>query len=184
MCPSRRATMTHTAVTAPTQYVQASGLRFAYRRFGQDKGVPLVLMPHYRAGMDHWDPAVTDGLAASRPVILFDNAGIAGSSGKTPHTMEEMADHTAAFVRALGLSLIDLLGFSIGGYIAQTFALRHPDMARRLMLVGTGPRGGEPAIDPNIRKWTDLTDAQPGESPLEIFLYFFFCRSETSQSAG
>ena len=71
--------MTHAHVTAPTQYVQASGIRFAYRRFGQDKGVPLVLMPHYRAGMDHWDPAVTDGLAASRPVILFDNAGIAGS---------------------------------------------------------------------------------------------------------
>src|SRR5882762_5636612 len=116
--------MTHAHVTAPTQYVQASEIRFAYRRLGQDKGVPLVLMPHYRAGMDHWDPAVTDGLAASRPVILFDNAGIAGSSGKTPRTMEEMADHTAAFVRALGLSLIDLLGFWIGGYIAQTFALR------------------------------------------------------------
>ena len=83
--------MTHTHVTAPTQYIEAGGIRFAYRRFGQDKGVPLILMPHYRAGMDHWDPAVTDGLAASRPVILFDNAGIAGSSGKTPHTMEEMA---------------------------------------------------------------------------------------------
>ena len=146
--------------------------------------MPLVLMPHYRAGMDHWDPAVTDGLAASRPVILFDNAGIAGSSGKTPHTMEEMADRTAAFVRALGLSLIDLLGFSIGGYIAQTFALRHPDMVRRLMLVGTGPRGGEPASDPNIRKWADLTDAQTGESPLESFLYLFFRPSETSQAAG
>jgi len=122
--------MTHAHVTAPTQYVQASGIRFAYRRFGQDKGVPLVLMPHYRAGMDHWDPAVTDGLAASRPVILFDNAGIAGSSGKTPHTMEEMADQTAAFVRALGLSLIDLLGFSIGGYIARLLAVTAKQSAR------------------------------------------------------
>ena len=176
--------MTHTHVTAPTQYVQASGIRFAYRRFGQDKGVPLVLMPHYRAGMDHWDPAVTDGLAVSRPVILFDNAGIGASSGKTPNTMEEMADHAADFVGALGLSLLDVLGFSIGGYIAQTFALRHPDMVRRLMLVGTGPRGGEPASDPNIRKWADLTDAQTGESPLESFLYLFFRPSETSQAAG
>jgi pimeloyl-ACP methyl ester carboxylesterase len=176
--------MMHAHVTAPTQYVQASGIRFAYRRFGQDKGVPLVLMPHYRAGMDHWDPAVTDGLAASRPVILFDNAGIAASSGKAPNTMEEMADHAADFVAALGLSLIDVLGFSIGGYIAQTFALRHPDMVRRLMLVGTGPRGGEPASDPNIRKWADLTDAQTGESPLESFLYLFFRPSETSQAAG
>ena len=87
--------------------------------------------------------------------------------------MEEMADHAADFVGALGLSLIDVLGFSIGGYIAQTFALRHPDMVRRLMLVGTGPRGGEPASDPNIPKWADLTDAQSGESPLEAFLSLF-----------
>src|SRR5271155_3880809 len=135
--------MTHTHVTAPTQYVQASGIRFAYRWFGQDKGVPLVLMPHYRAGMDHWDPAVTDGFAASRPVILFDNAGVAGSSGETPDTMEAMADDAANFVSALGLSTVDVVGFSIGGYIAQTLALRHSKTVRRLILSRTRPRGGE-----------------------------------------
>jgi pimeloyl-ACP methyl ester carboxylesterase len=134
--------------------------------------------------MDHWDPAVTDGLAASRPVILFDNAGIGGSSGETPGTMEEMADHAADFVGALGLSLVDVLGFSIGGYIAQTLGLRHPDIVRRLMLVGTGPRGGEPSLDTNIRKWADLTDPQTGESPLESFPYLFFRPSQTSQAAG
>src|SRR6202171_4093980 len=150
--------MTHTHVTAPTQYVQGSGIRFAYRRFGQDKGVPLVLMPHYRAGMDHWDPAVTDGLAASRPVILFDNAGIAGSGGETPDTIESMADHAADFIGALGLSLIDVLGFSIGGYVAQALALRHPTIVRRLVLVGTGPRGGEPSEDPKAAEYGASTD--------------------------
>lgn len=176
--------MTHTHLTVPTQFVESGGIRFAYRRFGQESGKPLVLMPHYRAGMDHWDPAVTDGLAARGPVILFDNAGVAGSSGKTPDTMEDMADHAAGFVGALGLSLVDVLGFSIGGYVAQTLSLRHPDIVNRLILVGTGPRGGEPSRDPNVRKWADATDPRTGESPLESFLYLFFHPSATSQAAG
>jgi len=87
--------MEHTHVTAPTRFVEASGIRFAYRHFGSEIGLPLVFMPHFRAGMDHWDPAVTDGFAANRPVVLFDNAGVAGSSGETPDTIEAMADHAA-----------------------------------------------------------------------------------------
>jgi pimeloyl-ACP methyl ester carboxylesterase len=164
--------------------VQASGIRFAYRRFGQDIGVPLVFMPHFRAGMDHWDPAVTDGFAASRPVILFDNAGVAGSSGETPDTVEAMAEHAADFVAALGLSLIDVLGFSIGGYVAQNLTLRHPAIVRRLMLVGTGPRGGEPSQDPKSAEYGASTDPRTGETGLEAFLYLFFRPSETSQAAG
>jgi pimeloyl-ACP methyl ester carboxylesterase len=131
--------MTHTHVTAPTQFVQAGGIRFAYRRFGRDLGVPLVFMPHFRAGMDHWDPAVTDGFAASRPVILFNNAGIAASSGETPDTMEAMAVHAADFIAELGLSLVDVLGFSIGGYIAQTLTLRNSAMVRTPDACGYGP---------------------------------------------
>ena len=176
--------MRHTHVSAPTRFVQASGIRFAYRRFGQDIGVPLVFMPHFRAGMDHWDPAVTDGFAASRPVILFDNAGVAGSSGETPDTVEAMAEHAADFVAALGLSLIDVLGFSIGGYIAQALTLRYPAIVRRLMLVGTGPRGGEPSQDPKSGEYGASTDPKTGESGLEAFLYLFFRPSETSQAAG
>ena len=176
--------MRHTHVSAPTQFVQASGIRFAYRRFGQDIGVPLVFMPHFRAGMDHWDPAVTDGFAASRPVILFDNAGVTGSSGETPDTVEAMAEHAADFVAALGLSLIDVLGFSIGGYVAQNLTLRHPAIVRRLMLVGTGPRGGEPSQDPKSAEYGASTDPRTGETGLEAFLYLFFRPSETSQAAG
>ena len=108
----------HTHVTAPTQFVEAKGIRFAYRQFGKQSGVPLVFMQHFRGGLDHWDPVITDGLGRDRPVILFDNAGVAASSGDTPETIEAMAEDAIAFVRALSLTQIDLLGFSIGGYVA------------------------------------------------------------------
>jgi pimeloyl-ACP methyl ester carboxylesterase len=175
---------TESHATAPTLYLDVGGIRFAYRRFGASVGVPLLFMPHYRAGMDHWDPAVTDGFAASRPVILFDNAGVAGSSGETPDTIEAMADDAANFVGALGLSTVDVLGFSIGGYIAQTLALRHSKTVRRLVLSSTGPRGGEPSKDPKYREYGDSTDPATGESSLEAFLYLFFRPSPTSQAAG
>lgn len=174
----------HTHLTAPTQFVEAGGVRFAYRRFGQDTGVPLVFLQHFRGGMDHWDPAVTDGFAATRPVILFDNAGVAASSGETPSTVEEMADHAADFVGALGLSVVDVLGFSIGGYEAQTLALRHPSIVRRLVLVGTRPRGGEPSQDAKYAQYAAMTDSKTGDAPLEAFLYLFFRPSDTSQAVG
>src|SRR5260221_8969472 len=133
----------HTHATAPTQFVEAAGIRFAYRRFGEEAGTPLVLLQHFRGGMDNWDPMVTDGLAAGRPVILFDNAGVAASTGETPETIEAMGDGAAAFVHGLGLGEVDVLGFSIGGCVAQALALRHAELVRRLVLVGTIPRGGD-----------------------------------------
>ena len=101
----------HTHVTIPTRFVESDGIRFAYRRFGQESGIPLLFFQHFRGGMDHWDPAVTDGFAQDRPVVLFDNAGVAGTTGDTPNTIEAMADHAVAFVGALGLSQVDVLGF-------------------------------------------------------------------------
>ena len=176
--------MTYSHISAPTEFAEANGIRFSYRRFGKNAGVPLLFMPHYRAGMDHWDPAVTDGFAASRPVILFDNAGVAGSSGETPDTMEAMADNAANFIGALGVATVDVLGHSIGGYVAQTLALRHRRAVRRLILAGTGPRAGEPSKDPKVREWADSTDPQTGESSLDAFLYLFFRPSPKSQAAG
>ena len=176
--------MTYRHTTAPTQFVEVNGIRFAYRRFGPDGGTPLLFMQHFRGGMDHWDPTVTDGFAKNRPVILFDNAGVAASSGETPDTIDAMAEHAADFVGALGLSQIDLLGFSIGGYIAQTLAMRHPGLIRRLILVGTGPRAGEPPQDPGYAQYGAVTDPQTGQSPIETYLYLFFRPSETSQAAG
>ena len=101
--------MVHTHVTAPTRFVESDEIRFAYRRFGQESGIPLLFFQHFRGGMDHWDPAVTDGFAQDRPVVLFDNAGVAGTTGDTPNTIEAMADHAVAFVGALGLSQVDVL---------------------------------------------------------------------------
>ena len=92
---------THTHVTAPTRYVETEGVRYAYRRFGAETGVPLLMLPHFRAGMDHWDPAVTDGLAAGRPVVLFDNAGVGASSGQTPESAEGFAENVVRFLVAL-----------------------------------------------------------------------------------
>src|SRR3977135_3879395 len=138
----------HNLQTAPTQFVEANGIRFAYRRFGKPDGVPLVFNQHLTGTMDHWDPAVTDGLAATREVILFDNAGISSTSGEVPASVEEMAVNAAAFIRALGLAQVDVLGFSLGGLVAQALTVAEPGLVRRLVLVGTGPRGGQGMGDP------------------------------------
>src|SRR5260221_5772889 len=133
----------HSHQTAPAQFVEANGIRFAYRRFGKAGGVPIVFNQHYTGTMDYWDPAVTDGLARDREVILFNNAGVASSSGEVPTTFEQMGANAIAFSRALGLNKADMLGFSIGGMVAQEIALQAPDLVRKLILVGTGPRGGQ-----------------------------------------
>src|SRR6266702_3790672 len=123
MIPSRPETI-HTHQTAPMQFVEANGIRFAYRRFGKAGGVPLVFNMHFTGTMDHWDPLVTDGLAATREVILFNNAGISSSSGEVPTTFEEMGANAIAFIRALRLKQVDVLGFSIGGFVAQEITLQ------------------------------------------------------------
>src|SRR5690242_3788948 len=135
--------MIHTHKTAPTQFIEANGIRFAYRRFGKTGGVPIVFNQHYLGTMDYWDPTVTDGLARGREVILFDNAGVSSSSGEVPTTFEEMGANAIAFIRALGLKRVDVLGFSIGGMVAQEITLQAPDLVRRLIVDGTGPRGGQ-----------------------------------------
>src|SRR6202162_545815 len=106
--------MIHAHQTAPTQFVEANGIRFAYRRFCKTNGVPLVFCQHYIGTMDYWDPTVTDGLARDREVILFDNAGVSSSSGEVPTTLEQMGADAIAFIKALGLTKVDVLGFSIG----------------------------------------------------------------------
>jgi len=106
----------------------------------------------FRGGLDNWDPKVTDGLAKDRPVILFNNAGVASSGGEPSNTVSGMAEHVIAFVNALGLTQIDLLGFSLGGFVAQEAALQSPDLVRRVILAGTGPQGGEgmDSFNPNV----------------------------------
>jgi pimeloyl-ACP methyl ester carboxylesterase len=172
----------HTHQTAPTQFVDGAGIRFAYRRFGKNHGVPLVFFQHFIGTMDNWDPAVTDGLARDREVILFNNAGISSSGGETPNAIAEMARHAAAFIDALGLEQIDLLGFSLGGLVAQQLTLDRPKLVRRLVLVGTGPHSGEgmATLTPEAKAIFGKTYAVPDELWLEVF----FSPTETSQAAG
>lgn len=171
--------MSDTHATAPTQYVEVDGDRFAYRRWGKPSGVPIFLVQHLRGGMDHWDPLLTDGLAEGREVILFNGRGIASSSGTPRNRMEDMADDIAAVIRALGLEQVDLLGFSIGGWQAEEVALRHPELVRKLLLVGTGLRGGDPTMDPKVPEVA--TNPVP---TVEDFLFLFFGRSEAAVEAG
>lgn len=168
--------------TAPTRFVEGNGVRFAYRRFGKAGGVPLVFNMHFTGTMDHWDPLVTDGFAKEREVILFDNAGVSSSSGEVPTTVEGMAANAIAFSKALGLKVVDVLGFSLGGLVAQEIALQAPDLVRRLVLVGTGPRGGEGMVSltPEAQEIFGATYDQPDH----LWLSVFFTSSETSQAAG
>ena len=126
----------------PTRTIDVDGVPFAYRELGTDNGVPLVFLHHLMAVLDDWDPRVIDGIAAHRRVIAFDNRGIGASGGTVPDTVEQMGQDAIAFIRALGLSQVDILGFSLGGGVAQMVALQAPDLVRRLILAGTGPRGG------------------------------------------
>lgn len=127
---------------APTQTVDVNGTSFVYRDFGQKSDVPVVLLHHLTAVIDDWDPRVVDGLAAEHQVVIFDNRGVGGSGGTTPATVEEMARDAVAFIRALKLTKVDLLGFSLGGFLAQVIAREEADLVRRIIIAGSSPAGG------------------------------------------
>ena len=126
----------------PTRTIDVGGVPFAYRELGPDTGMPVIFLHHLMAVLDDWDPRVIDGIAAQRRVIAFDNRGVGASGGSVPDTIEEMGRDAIAFIRALRLKKVDLLGFSLGGGVAQMVALQAPDLVRRMILAGTGPRGG------------------------------------------
>jgi pimeloyl-ACP methyl ester carboxylesterase len=173
--------MPDTHNTAPTRFIDASGIKYAYRRFGALSGTPLVFLQHFRGALDNWDPQLTDGLAKDRPVILFNNAGVASTGGEPASTVSGMAKHVSTFTNALGLKRVDLLGFSLGGFVAQQLALESPNLVRRVILAGTGPQGGEgmDAFTPKVAE--HATQKTP---VIENFLYLFFSASKASQAAG
>lgn len=173
--------MSETHLSAPTRFVEVDGEKFAYRRRGNASSgqPPLFFVQHFRGGLDHWDPLMTDGLAAGREVILYNGRGIASSSGTPRNRIEYMADDIALVIGALGLSQVDLLGFSIGGFQAQEAVLRHPQLVRKLILLGTGLRGGDPKMEPRV------LEVAPNPVPtVDDFLYLFFGRSEAAKQAG
>lgn len=162
--------------TAPTQFLQVGGNRVAYRRFGRPSNYPLLLLNFFAAAMDDWDPKVTNGLAVHREVILFDYVGVANSTGETPSTVAAMAKDCFDFCATIGVKKLDVLGFSLGGMIAQQLASQHPDMIRRMILVGTGPLGGE-GMTFNDALLDDLKD------PVALLQKAFFTPSHSSQAA-
>jgi pimeloyl-ACP methyl ester carboxylesterase len=168
---------THTALTVPTRFVEADGIRFAYRRWGKPGGVPLVFLNYFTGNLDDWDPLVTDGFAAHHDVILFNNAGVASSGGETPGNVSEMARHTVTFCDALGLKKVNAVGFSLGGMIAQQLALDYPDRVNRMILLGTGPRGGEGMT------FTELSSEERAD-PVQFLLAALFSPTDASQAAG
>jgi pimeloyl-ACP methyl ester carboxylesterase len=169
--------------TAPTHFVDANGLRYAYRRFGKSTGRPLLFLQHFTGTLDNWDPAVADPLAAGREVILFDNAGIGRSTGDVPKTMAEMAKHVFAFLDGLRLTTCDVLGFSLGGVIAQQMAQDRPSIFHRMILVGTAPRGGEDIM--HLEKPILAKHIQdPKNKGYAVLQKIFFAPTTTSQAAG
>lgn len=173
--------MTDNHATTQTRSIDVGGASFAYRRWGNvaTDQPPLFFLQHFRGGLDHWDPLMTDGLAQGREVILFNGRGVASSTGAPRNRIEDMADDAAAFIRALGLEKVDVLGFSLGGFQALDLTWRHPELVRKLMLLGTGPRGGNPEMEPEV-----LATAPRPTPTFEDFQYLFFGRSETAKRAA
>jgi pimeloyl-ACP methyl ester carboxylesterase len=159
----------------------ADGIRYAYRDCGETHGAPLVLLQHFRGNLDNWDPALIDALSAHRRVITVDYPGVAGSGGDTADNFEQMAYQCIAFMSALKLDTVDLLGFSIGSFVAQQVTLIRPRLVRRLVLASTAPEGAD-----GMHGWAaDVIDAigSPTTTP-EAYLDVFFAPTETSRSAG
>jgi pimeloyl-ACP methyl ester carboxylesterase len=174
--------MTDALLTAPNRTVEAAnGVRYAYRRLGAAAYPPLVLPQHFRGNLDNWDPALIDALASRRDVIMFDNAGVGGSTGITPRTVTAMAHDAMRFLDALHLPEIDLLGFSLGGFVAQELTLIRARLVRRLVLAGTGPQGGQGMHGFADDVYVSATRDEPGAEDL---LALFFERSESSVAAG
>ena len=175
--------MSNSAITAPTQFLQTPKGKYAYRRFGKRSKYPLLFLQHFTGTLDNWDPSVTDPLAQDHDIILFDNAGIGGSTGKVPTTMAAMAEHAAAFLDTLGIEPCDVLGFSLGGVIAQQMALDNSKVFRKMILVGTAPRGGEDIMHldkPSLAKPLHDTTLKG----YEVLQKIFFAPTPTSQAAG
>jgi len=181
--PPTSAPANATALTAANRSVDVDGATLVYRRFGnaETDAPPLLLLQHFRGNLDNWDPVLIDRIAGDREVILLGNRGVGASTGIVPDNVEDMARDVLRFVDALGLRQVDVLGFSLGGYIAQELALVRPRLVRRIVLAGTAPQGA-----PRIHRWSDdvYALATPDVPNPDGFLRLFFSGSEDSRAKG
>lgn len=171
-----RNTTTGTHETVPTTFIDVKGTKFAYRSFGQPEGIPIVFLQHFTGTLDNWDPALTNELAKTHPIILFDNKGVGSIEGETPATVAKMADDAYAFIRALGLKKVYLLGFSLGGFIAQNLAEAYPELVSKVILAGTGPKGSE-----GITDIVNVVIAGMSDGPAKVLRNIFFTKTAIKQ---
>jgi len=157
---------------APARTVTASGVTFAYRELGPKGGVPVVFFVHLAATLDNWDPRIIDPIAQHRHVIAFDQRGVGASGGEVPDSIEAMADDAVAFIKALGYDKIDIFSFSMGGMIAQALVVKHPELVRKLILTGTGPKGGKDIDKVAGVTYFDMVRAALTRSDPKEFLFF------------
>lgn len=174
--------MSSTYRTAPARTVESNGVTYAYRELGPKGGVPVVFFVHLAATLDNWDPRIVDPIAANRHVITFDQPGVGASTGSVPGTIEEMADDAYAFIRALGFDTVDVFSFSLGGMVAQALVVKHPELVRRLVLTGTGPKGGKDIDKVAGTTYYDILRATLTRSDPKEFL--FFERDAAGKRAG
>ncbi|HXY64421.1 MAG TPA: alpha/beta hydrolase [Mycobacterium sp.] len=167
---------------APSRTVTAGGTTYAYRELGPKGGIPVVFFVHLGATLDNWDPRIVDPIAKTRHVVAFDNKGVGASTGKVPSTIEQAADDAYTFIKALGFDKIDVFSFSMGGMIAQDLVLKHPDVVRKLVLTGTGPRGGKDMDKvAGVTYWDMLRATLTRSDPKE---FLFFNRDAAGKRAG
>jgi pimeloyl-ACP methyl ester carboxylesterase len=167
---------------APARTITTGGTTYAYRELGPKGGIPVVFFVHLAANLDNWDPRIVDPIAQNRHVITFDQRGVGASTGKVPATIEEASDHAYEFITALGFEQIDIFSFSMGGFIAQDLIVKHPDLVRRLVLTGTGPRGGNDIDKVVGTTYWDILRATLTRSDPKEFL--FFNRNATGKTAA
>jgi len=165
--------------TAPTKSININGSDFTYRSFGKEEGIPVVFLQHFTGNMDNWDPEVTNAIASNYPVILFNNRGVGSSKGTTPDNVSEMAEDTVVFIRALGYSKVNLLGFSLGGFIGQQIAADYPELVNKLILAGTGSIGGKA-----IAKLESHLEKAFVDGPDRVLINLFFNKTPSSIKAG
>ena len=162
---------------APTQYIETEGVRYAYRSLGKQSGIPVVCLQHFTGTLDNWDPIIINGLAKERPVVTIDNTGIGNSSGISPDNVQDMARDAIKIIAALNISKCDLLGFSLGGFVAQTLAVTKPDLFRKIIMVGTAPQGAVV-----LHSFPQLVEKASALGGMETFLYIFATKSEKSRT--
>jgi pimeloyl-ACP methyl ester carboxylesterase len=167
---------------APARTVTAGGVTYAYRELGPKGGIPVIFFVHLAATLDNWDPRIVDPIARNRHVIAFDNRGVGASTGRVPDTVEAMADDAYTFIEALGFSTIDIFSFSLGGMVAQALVVKHPDLVRKLILTGTGPKGGKDIDKVARTTHYDILRATLTRSDAKEFL--FFNRNATGKAAA